>query len=409
MRSLPLVDLRSQHEEVREEIQAAIRDIIDHSSFVGGHYVEAFEQNFASYCGASHAVGCASGTDALKLGLMASGVKPGDEVVTVPFTFIGTTEAITQAGAHPTFVDVDPVTYNMDPQCLHRYLEQNCQVSDGRAVNLLTGRRVAAIVPVHLYGFPANMAPILELAKGYGLNVVEDACQAHGAEYYSGTKGTGPKDGVPEAKEKKVGSPVGRRVGTWGNVGCFSFYPSKNLGAMGEAGALVTADPDVAERARVLRDHGQEGTYVHASPDGWNGRLDAVQAGILNIKLRRLDEWNRRRRQVAQWYSQHLAGIDIITPVELDYGYHVYHLYVLRVADRDRVRRELATQGVATGLHYPVPLHLQSAYRHLGYRERDFPCSEASALNVISLPMYPHLTQDEVGYVCHTLSEAVRR
>jgi len=388
---IPLVDLRAQHDELRPEIEAAIRDIMDRSSFIGGPYVEAFERDFAAYCEARHAVGCASGTDALKLALMAVGVKPGDEVITVPFTFIATVEAITLVGAHPVFVDIDLETYAIHPDQLAQFLKRECQIGeDGRPVNRRSGRQVTAVIPVHLYGFPANMAPILELAKRYGLKVVEDACQAHGAYY-----------------QMDSNTPC-RKVGTLGHVGCFSFYPSKNLGAMGEAGALVTDDPEIAERARILRDHGQRERYVHISPDGWNGRLDALQAAILNIKLRRLDEWNERRRQVARWYNERLANLDIRLPIEPSYGHHVYHLYVVRLADRDRVRAALAQRGIATGLHYPIPLHLQEAYRHLGYREGDFPASEEAARSVLSLPMYPHLTEAQVDYICRCLREVLK-
>ena len=394
--NIPLVDLRAQHDELRAEIDAAVRDIIDRSSFIGGPYVEAFERDFAAYCGVSHAIGCASGTDALKLALMAVGVRPGDVVITVPHTFIATVEAISLVGAHPIFVDIDAATYTMSPARLAEYVETDCRVdSDGRLMDRASGRPVTAIIPVHLYGLPADMDPILALAERHGLKVVEDACQAHGAVYWK------TEDGGRKAEN-------GGRAGTLGDVGCFSFYPGKNLGAMGEAGALVTDDAEIAQRAHILRDHGQRERYVHVSPDGWNGRLDALQAAVLSIKLRKLDEWNEQRRRAARWYNERLSGNERITlPVEPAYGKHVYHLYVVRVPERDRQRERLAEKGVATGLHYPIPLHLQEAYRRLGHRKGDFPVSEEAARSVLSLPMYPHLTEAQVDYICRSLREAL--
>lgn len=386
---IPLVDIRAQHDEVRQEIEEAIRDIIDHSSFIGGAYVEGFERDFGTYCGTRHAVGCASGTDALRLALMAAGVRPGDEVITVPFTFIATVEAIAQVGAHPIFVDIDAATYTMSPIQLKEYVDTGCDSDAGRRlVSRGSSRPITALIPVHLYGMCADMAPILAAAEQYGLKVVEDACQAHGATY-------------------QLNSDT-RRAGAMGHAAAFSFYPGKNLGAMGDAGALVTDDPRIAETARVLRDHGQRERYIHVSPDGWNGRLDALQAAILSIKLRRLDEWNERRRQVARWYNERLSGDErVALPLEPAYGKHVYHLYVVRVPDRDAVREYLSKEGVSTGLHYPIPLHLQEAYRHLGLPEGTFPESEAAARSVLSLPMYPHLTEEQVDTICASLKEAL--
>jgi len=407
---IPLVDLRAQHDELRPEIEAAIWDIVDRSCFIGGPYVEAFERDFAAYCGAHYSVGCASGTDALTLALMAADVGPSDEVITVPFTFIATVEAITLLSGHPVFVDVDPATYTLDPDRLAEFLEQHCRPDEnGQTVNLRTGRRVAAVIPVHLYGFPADMVPILALAERFRLEVIEDACQAHGALYCCPAPDSTQLESFHQAHSNGEVSTWSKKAGTLGHAGCFSFYPGKNLGAMGEAGALVTDDPEIAELARILRDHGQRERYVHVSPDGWNGRLDAIQAAILSIKLRRLDGWNERRRQVAQWYNERLADLGIYLPVEREYGHHVYHLYIVRLQDREQVRTALAERGIATGLHYPIPLHLQEAYRHLGYHEGDFPVSEEAARSVLSLPMYPHLTEPQVDYICRCLQEVLDR
>ena len=386
--SVRFVDLAAQHAEVREELDAALREIFERSAFIGGPNVEGFEREFAAYCGVRHAIGCGSGTDALKLALMAVGVAPGDEVITVPMTFIATAEGASLVGAHPVFVDVDPETCTMDPARLREFLERCCRVDrDGRTINTRTGRRVAAVVPVHLYGCPADMPPILETARQYGLEVIEDACQAHGATCRSAGNGS----------EKRAGSIA--------KAGCFSFYPGKNLGAVGEAGAITTDDDQIAERVRVLRDHGQSERYMHVSPDGWNGRLDALQAAVLRIKLKRLDRWNEQRCQVASWYRQGLSGLDLTLPRESACGRHVYHLYVIRVKDRDRVRAELAKRNVPTGLHYPIALHLQPAYSQMGLAAGDYPASEAIAETGLSLPMHPHLSKDQVEYICHCLRE----
>ena len=383
------MDLRAQHDELRPEIEATIEDIIDHSSFVGGSYVEAFEREFADYCRARFAIGCGSGTDALKLALQATGVGPGDLVVTCPFTFIGTVEAISMVGASPVFVDIDLATYTLSVEKLEEYVSDSCRLdSAGRLTDQSSGRPVVAILPVHLYGLPADMEPINALAQRHGLIVVEDACQAHGAIYL--------QDGVE------------RPVGTLGDVAAFSFYPGKNLGALGEAGATTTDDRDKAERMKMLRDHGQIRKYIHTTPDGWNSRLDSLQAGVLEIKLRKLDEWNRRRRERAAMYHSRLAGHDLITlPFEPSYARHVYHLFVVRVSDQDRVKQELAERGIQTGLHYPVPLHLQQAYADLGHREGSFPNSEIAARTVLSLPMYPHLSESQIELVCDSLVEGV--
>ncbi|MEM4409099.1 MAG: aminotransferase class I/II-fold pyridoxal phosphate-dependent enzyme [Candidatus Caldarchaeum sp.] len=385
---IPLVDLRPQYEELRLEIDTAIREVIESSVFSGGELVEAFEKEWANFCGTRYAVACASGTDALRLALMVAGVHPGSEVITVPHTFIATVEAITMVGAHPVFVDIDEDTYTLSPERLLEFLETECRLDDfGRTVNTKTSRPVIAILPVHLYGLPANISPILELADRYGLIVIEDACQAHGATYR-----------LRNAE---------KRAGALGHIAAFSFYPSKNLGAMGEGGIVTTDDPERASQARLLRNHGQRERYVHISPLGWNSRLDTLQCAILSVKLKKLEEWNARRRQIAQWYRERLADLNIPLPVEPPYANHVYHLYVVRVRERDRISAALAEQGIATGLHYPIPLHLQKAYSHLGYQKGAFPVSEAVAQEVLSLPMYPHLTEEQVDIVCRHLRRAL--
>jgi dTDP-4-amino-4,6-dideoxygalactose transaminase len=384
---VPFVDLHAQHAELRADIEASIGRIIDTSAFIGGEPVQLFEANFAAYCGARHAVACANGTDALKLALMACGVRRGDEVVTVPHTFIATVEAITMIGAHPVFVDIDGPTYHMAAEKLAAFLETQCyRDDDGRTINRHSGRPVVAALPVHLYGLPVDMDAIVAVARRYGLAVVEDACQAHGAMYGE------------------------RRAGTLGDAAAFSFYPGKNLGAMGEGGAVTTQDAGMDREMRIWRDHGQSERYIHVTPDGWNGRLDTMQCAILDVKLRRLDEWNARRRQAAQWYRERLAGDErIVLPVEPAGRSHVYHLFVVRLPDRERARQELAEQGIGVGLHYPVPLHLQAAYQNMGWRAGDFPEAERAAAQILSLPMFPHISEAQVDHVCRALIAALDR
>ena len=389
--SVPFQDLWLQHEPLAASIEAAFRAALEESAFIGGARVESFERAFAHYCGAEHAVALASGTDALELALRVVGVGPGDVVVTVPNTFIATVEAAIQLGATPRFVDIDPTTFNMDPEQLRAYLHERCERGpDGVARERGTGLRVAAILPVHLYGLPAPMAPIRELGREIGIEVIEDACQAHGAEYR-----------LPDGRWVKAG--------TLGRIGCFSFYPGKNLGALGDAGALVTDDPELARRVRLLREHGQSARYVHVSPDGVTARMDAIQAAILEIKLGRLDDWTAARRRVAAWYDEELAGLDLRLPTEPSDGRHVYHLYVVRTPnhDRDAVRARLAERGVATHLHYPVPLHRQAALAHLELGPGSFPEAERAAAEIISLPMFPHLSRPQVAYVARQLGEAL--
>ena len=386
---VPFVDLTEQHREIRDEIDSVIREIIDQSCFVGGSHVETFEREFAAYCGTHYAVACKSGTDALKLALMAVGVGTGEEVITVAHTFIATVEAITAVGAHPVFVDIVEATYQMSPDRVAEFLEGECRVEkDGRVVNKNSDRPVVALLPVHLYGLPSDMRPLLALADRFGLKVIEDAAQAHGASYHL------------DGEEK--------RTGTFGQVGAFSFYPGKNLGALGEGGAVVTDEEDRDQRMRLWRDHGQSEKYVHVSADGWNMRLDTLQCAVLSLKLKRLDEWNGKRRQAAQWYRERLQNDDrIVLPVEPSGRKHVYHLFIVRVPNRHQVREELSKQEIGVGLHYPISLHLQKAYQHLGYKPGDLPASEAVAESILSLPMFPHLTEEQVDYVCRALVAAL--
>ncbi len=373
---IPFVDLVTPHLEIEEELVSVFRGALKTAGFVGGPMVEDFEWDFAEYCGAQYCVGVGSGTDALRFALIAAGVQAGDTVVTVPNTFIATTEAISQAGARPDFVDIEERTYTMDPRRLQEYLETRCCLdrATGKLLNQQTRRPVTAIIPVHLYGQTADMDPILELAERHNLIVIEDACQAHGAEYFS-------------SKQNRW-----MRAGSIGRAASFSFYPGKNLGACGEAGAVTTNDQGLAERVRMLRDHGQVRKYHH-DIEGYNGRLDAIQAGVLRAKLHHLAKWNEQRRECARGYDQLFADTEgaVILPHVPSWSRPVYHLYVLRVADRERLQKDLAAAGIATRIHYPIPLHLQKAYAHLSYLEGDFPVSERVATQILSLPMYPQL------------------
>ena len=364
---VPFLDLKAQHRILADELQAAIQEVVDSAAFSGGPYVAAFENDFAAYCGSRFAVGVGSGTDALWLALLALGIGPGDEVVTVSSTFMATAEAISFCGARPVFVDVDEQTYTMDPALLETAITS----------------RTKAIIPVHLFGQMADMDAILDVAKRHNLPVIEDACQAHGAEY------------------------IGRKAGTMGTMGCFSFYPGKNLGAFGEAGAVVTDHPELAGRLQVLRDHGQKRKYHH-SAIGWNARMDGVQGAVLRTKLKHLDAWNAARQCHAHSYREHLKGIEeVILPTEAEYAAHVYHLFAVRVANRDDVIKALAECGVACGIHYPVPVHLQEAYQSLGHGRGSFPVTEACAHEFLSLPMFPELTPEQIAFVAQQLRTCV--
>lgn len=378
--TIPFVDLITTHSEMETELLSAFQIALRSSGFIGGPVVEDFERAFAGFCGTRYCVGVGSGTDALRLALIAAGVAQGDTVLTVPNTFIATTEAITQAGACPDFVDVDEATFNMDPERLREYLETHCtkHVQTGRLLRRSTGRPVSAVIPVHLCGRMAETDAILSIAQEYKLLVIEDACQAHGAEYFS------------KCKQGWM------RAGSVGHAAAFSFYPGKNLGACGEAGAVTTSDERLAQRVRMLRDHGQSAKYCHVQ-EGYNARLDAIQAGILQIKLGHLEKWNHMRRENAEHYRElFTAETDrIILPHEPEHSRPVYHLYVVRVADRDGLRVHLANANIGTGIHYPIPLHLQKAYSHLGYKTGDYPVAEKLASQILSLPMYPSLRRDQ--------------
>jgi dTDP-4-amino-4,6-dideoxygalactose transaminase len=376
---IPFLDLVTPHKELEDKLLSTLKDTLSTAGFVGGPKVEEFERDFARFCDAAHCVGVASGTDAVRFALTAAGVKAGDIVVTVPHTFIATTEAISQAGARPDFVDIDERTYCMDPRKLQEYLEHHCvlDASTGRLIHRKLQAPVTAIVPVHIYGQTADMDPILDLAHKYNLIVIEDACQAHGAEYFS----------------KK--SNIWRKAGSMGDAAAFSFYPGKNLGACGEAGAITTNNEAMARTMCILRDHGQAQKYYHQI-EGYNGRLDALQAGFLSTKLPHLAKWNRERQEAAKRYDQALAGIaGVVAPFCPDSARSVYHLYVIRVSDRNALQKHLAKKGIGTGIHYPVPLHLQEAYRHLQYPPGSFPVCERVASEILSLPMFPQLRPDQ--------------
>jgi dTDP-4-amino-4,6-dideoxygalactose transaminase len=363
--TIAFVDLRRQYDAIADELDAAMAAVIRDTAFVGGEHVARFEREFAAYCEAAHCIGVANGTDALELSLRALDIGPGDEVLTVPNTFIATAAAISAVGATPVFVDVDPDTYQLDPALLERAITA----------------RTRAIMPVHLYGHPADLDAILALAARHDLFVVEDACQAHGARY------------------------KGRRVGAIGHVGCFSFYPGKNLGAYGDAGAVVTNSAELAARVRRMADHGREDKYRHAVV-GRNSRLDGLQAAVLSAKLRHLDEWNAARRRIAQELTARLAEGPVTPPAVSPDVEAVFHLYVVRSERREAVRRALDEAGIASGIHYPIPLHLQPAYRALGLGPGSYPVAEEHARQILSLPIFPELTYEEIDRICEVVERA---
>lgn len=388
--NIPFVDLVTAHRELETELVSVFRKAIETASFIGGPAVEQFEDEFAAFCDAEHCVGVNSGTDALRFALTAAGVHPGDIVLTVPHTFIATTEAISQAGAQPAFVDINVDTYTMDPEKVRQYLETECVFdSSARCTTHRSSQKlVSAIVPVHLYGQVADMDPILDLAERYNLAVVEDACQAHGAAYYS-------------RKQQRW-----LKAGSMGRAAAFSFYPGKNLGACGEGGAVTTQDEDVAGMVRMLRDHGQSKKYSHDF-EGYNGRLDSIQAGILSVKLRHLSRWDQQRRDSACLYDElldRLAG-SVIAPSTPPWSRPNYHLYVVRTAFRDQLQEHLTNAGIGTGLHYPVPVHLQKAYASFGWKRGDFPVSERAASQVLSLPMFPGLLVEQQQRITESIEQ----
>jgi len=361
---IPFVDLKSQYASIKDEIGVAIQGILDTCQFTLGSEVVAFEKEFAAYCQAEQGIGVNSGTSALHVALLAAGVGPGDEVITVPFTFVATVAAIHYTGATPVLVDIDPRTFTMDPNAIEASITEKTKV----------------ILPVHLYGQAADMDPILEIAKRRGLVVIEDAAQAHGAEY------------------------KGRRTGSMGDMGCFSFYPGKNLGAYGEGGMVVTSNPDYARTMRMLRDWGAEKKYQHVLK-GYNYRLEGIQGAVLRVKLRHLEAWTEGRRTAAAHYDRFLSGSGVATPEAMPYARHVYHIYAIRTRQRQAWMDALQAQGIQSGIHYPIPVHLLPAYADLGYKAGDFPHSEKAADEVLSLPMFPELTASQ----CETVSNALRK
>jgi dTDP-4-amino-4,6-dideoxygalactose transaminase len=389
---IPFLDLITPHQELEAELLAVVQKAFSNAGFIGGPMVEEFEREFAAFCDAKYCVGVNSGTDALRFALMATGVEPGDIILTVPHTFIATTEAISQAGAQIAFVDIDEHSYTMDPKELNQYIERRCEFDSrtGKLIDRASKRRVAGVVPVHLYGQTADMDPILELAAKYNLFVIEDACQAHGAEYFSKKDNTW------------------KRAGSMGKAAAFSFYPGKNMGACGEAGAITTNDETMTQRMKMIRDHGQAKKYYH-DMEGYNGRMDSIQAGWLSVKLRHLAKWNESRRTLAHRYHDVLAEAKdaIVTPIEASWTKGVYHLYVVRVQDREGLQAYLAEAGIGSGIHYPIPLHLQKAYQHLGYKKGDFPVTERVAEEILSLPMFPQLQSNQQKQVVAKLLEFV--
>ena len=387
---IPFVDLVSLHRALETELVDVCRKAIQTAGFIGGAEVEGLEREFAEFCGTKHCVGVNSGTDALRFALTAAGVQPGDIVVSVSHTFIATTEAISQAGARPEFVDIDRQTFNMDPEKLRSYLETNLVLEKvtGRYIHKTFGKPVTAVVPVHLYGQMADMDPIMELAERYKLVVIEDACQAHGAEYFS----------KKQNRWLKAGS-VGKAAG-------FSFYPGKNLGACGEGGAITTNDPDVARTAAMIRDHGQSQKYFH-DVEGYNGRLDSMQAGMLRVKLKHLENWNEQRRASARVYDElfKAMGEPVVAPVEAEGSRSVYHLYVVRTPHRDELQKHLAEAGIGTGIHYPIPVHIQKAYACLGWKKGDLPESEKAGDEILSLPMFAGLTPQQQELVAEAIGQ----
>lgn len=365
MNRVPLVDLRAQYHSIKREVDAAVSGVLESGQFVLGGEVASFESEFASYCQSEYAVGVNSGTSALHLALLAAGIGPGDEVITVPFTFVATVAAILYTGARPVFVDIDPHSYTMDVGQVEATMSPHTK----------------ALLPVHLYGRPADMDPILDVAGRHHVVVIEDAAQAHGAEY------------------------KGHRVGSIGHMGCFSFYPGKNLGAYGEGGAVTTSNPEYARTVRMLRDWGAERKYYHQLK-GYNYRMEEFQAAILRVKLRHIDRWTTARRSHARHYSALLERIDVPTPVSPEYCRHVYHVYAIRLPHRDETQSILDARGIQTGIHYPTPVHLLPGYADLGYKEGQFPQSERAATEVLSLPMFPELRQSQIEWVASSIAAA---
>lgn len=364
---VPFLDLKVQYESIKDDIHASFEEVLNKTAFAGGPFVASFEEDYASFCGVKHAIAVGNGTDALWVSLVCKGIGAGDEVITVPNTFIATAEAISFSGATPVFVDVNPETYTMDPSKIEAAITP----------------RTKAIIPVHLYGQCADMDPILAVAREYNLTVIEDACQAH-ASYYKGN-----------------------HAGSLGDSGCFSFYPGKNLGAYGEGGGVITNDDELAAKIRMFRDHGQAKKYYH-SMVGWNARMDGFQGAVLGIKLKRLNDWTESRRRNGHLYTELLSGVNGVTvPVEKDYGKHVYHIYPILVDSPDDVIERMKEHDIFCARHYPVPIHLQDAYSSMGLTAGTFPVAESSAARELSLPMFPELSEDQIRYVCDVLKDVI--
>lgn len=364
---VPFLDLKIQYQSIKEEIDAAIEQVISECSFAGGPFVKDFENHFSEFCETKHTVGVGSGTEAIWMALLSLDIGPGDEIITVPNTFIATAEAISFCGATPVFVDVDEKTYNMNVFQVEQAITE----------------KTKGIIPVHLFGQMVDMEPLMAIAKKYNLFVIEDACQAHGAEYH------------------------GKKAGSIGDIGCFSFYPGKNLGAYGDAGALVTRNDEIAERVRILRDHGQTKKYTHKII-GWNGRMDGIQGAILNVKLRYINRWNEARRHIAKLYDTQLKNTEaLVLPKENEYNRHVYHIYAIRVRYRDEMIKTLKDSGIQTGIHYPLPIHLQPAYKNMAKMNLSFPIAEKCANEFISLPMFPEMSQEQVEYVVSQINRII--
>ena len=385
MTKVPLLDLKAQYAQIRAEVLPVIESVCASQHFILGEHVRAFEAEVAQYCGASAGIGVSSGTDALLLALMAFGIGAGDEVITSPFTFFATAGTIARTGARPVFCDIDPETFNISGAAVESFIERQCRVDQGVLVNRWTGGRIRALMPVHLYGQSADMDALVRIARAYGLRIIEDAAQAIGTEYSDGT-----------------------RVGSIGDIGCFSFFPSKNLGAFGDAGLCTTNDPDLAEHMRVLRVHGGKPKYFHAFIGG-NFRIDELQAAILRVKLKHLDAWTEARQRNAAYYSAAFerAGLapHIVTPRAPAAGRHIFNQYAIRAERRDELRAALTERGIGTEIYYPVPLHLQQCFAALGHQQGDFPESERAAAETLALPVYPELSEAQLAHVVAAVAE----
>ncbi len=389
MMNIPFFDLRRQYDCIRDEIDRAMAEVHQKGWYILGDNLSAFEDEFAQYCGCKFGIGVGSGTDAIYLALLACAIKEGDEVITVPNTAAPTVSAICMAGATPVFVDVDEKTYNMDPEKLNELLERR------------TTELPKAIIPVHLYGQPADIGPLLGIARTYNLKVIEDACQAHGAVYYSKLSNEKRAENQIMNNDSRITS---RRVGSFGHAAAFSFYPTKNLGCYGDGGMVVTNDEDIFHKVRLLRNYGQTDRYHHKIK-GVNSRLDELQAAILRVKLRYLDSWNERRKEIAEIYHDSIRARDITKPIEMAYGSHVYHLYVIRTWKREKLQNYLKQKGIEALIHYPIPVHLQKAYEDLGAKEGDFPVAEKCSKQVLSLPIYPELEEKEISKIVNVINE----